>query len=79
MMSRKSIDELVRADEGLISRSIFVDDEIFHQELERIFAQAWVRKGLILVALAILGLEQDGIARVVEDEPLRPVADPARP
>lgn len=44
-MSQKTIDELVRADEGLVSRSIFVDDDIFKQELSKIFSRAWLLVG----------------------------------
>ncbi len=41
----KAIDELVRADEGLVSRAIFADEEIFQQEIKRIFARAWLFVG----------------------------------
>lgn len=44
-MGQKTIDELVRADEGLVSRSIFVDEEIFQQELKQIFSRAWLFVG----------------------------------
>ena len=44
-MGHKTIDELVRADEGLVSRSIFVDDEIFQQELKQVFSRAWLFVG----------------------------------
>jgi len=33
---------LVNPDEGLISRRIFSDQEIYEQEMERIFAQSWI-------------------------------------
>lgn len=33
---------LVRPDEGLIDRRIFSDEEIYQQELERIFARCWL-------------------------------------
>lgn len=44
-MASKSIDELVMADQGLVSRSIFVDEEIFKTELERVFSRAWLFVG----------------------------------
>ncbi|MGC2202188.1 MAG: aromatic ring-hydroxylating dioxygenase subunit alpha [Stellaceae bacterium] len=37
-----SLDHLVNADKGLISRRIFVEPEIYRQELERIFARCWL-------------------------------------
>ena len=33
---------LVDAEKGLISRRIFIEDEIYQQELERIFARCWL-------------------------------------
>ena len=33
---------LVDADNGLISRRIFIEPEIYAQELERIFARCWL-------------------------------------
>ncbi|PJI52439.1 aromatic ring-hydroxylating dioxygenase subunit alpha, partial [Methylobacterium radiotolerans] len=36
---------MVCADEGLVSRSIFVDEEIFQQELKQIFSRAWLFVG----------------------------------
>lgn len=45
---RKSIDELVDVDnEGTVAREIFVDDELFEQELEHIFGRAWLFVGHI--------------------------------
>jgi phenylpropionate dioxygenase-like ring-hydroxylating dioxygenase large terminal subunit len=41
----KSIDELLRVDEGLVSREIFSSDEIFKQEITRIFTRAWLLVG----------------------------------
>ncbi len=37
-----TISSLVRADEGLIDRRIFSDQDIYQQELERIFARCWL-------------------------------------
>ena len=37
-----SVTGLVDADEGLINRRIFSDQEIYEQELERIFARSWI-------------------------------------
>jgi phenylpropionate dioxygenase-like ring-hydroxylating dioxygenase large terminal subunit len=39
------IRQLVDAEHGLISREIFVSDEIFKQEMEQIFARAWLFVG----------------------------------
>ena len=36
------ISNLVDADHGLISRRIFIEREIYEQELERIFARCWL-------------------------------------
>jgi nitrite reductase/ring-hydroxylating ferredoxin subunit len=36
------IQALVDADRGLISRRIFIEEEIYRQELERIFARCWL-------------------------------------
>jgi phenylpropionate dioxygenase-like ring-hydroxylating dioxygenase large terminal subunit len=36
---------LVDVERGIISREIFVSDEIYRQELERIFARAWLFVG----------------------------------
>jgi 3-phenylpropionate/trans-cinnamate dioxygenase alpha subunit len=37
-----SISDLVRADEGRVSRRIFSDEGIYEQELEQIFARCWL-------------------------------------
>ena len=34
--------ELVDSNQGLVSRRIFIEDEIYQQELERIFARCWL-------------------------------------
>ena len=36
------VNSLVDADSGLISRRIFIEDEIYQEELERIFARCWL-------------------------------------
>lgn len=36
------VNSLVDADAGLISRRIFIEDEIYQEELERIFARCWL-------------------------------------
>ena len=41
----RTIDELVRADEGIVSREIFASDELFRQELTQVFARAWLMVG----------------------------------
>jgi hypothetical protein len=37
-----SLGGLIDAEKGLISRSIFIEPEIYHLELERIFARCWL-------------------------------------
>jgi phenylpropionate dioxygenase-like ring-hydroxylating dioxygenase large terminal subunit len=41
----RPINELVRADEGVVSREIFASQELFQQEQERIFSRAWLFVG----------------------------------
>jgi phenylpropionate dioxygenase-like ring-hydroxylating dioxygenase large terminal subunit len=41
----EEIRQLVDTEHGLVSREIFVSDEIFHQEMEQIFARAWLFVG----------------------------------
>jgi 3-phenylpropionate/trans-cinnamate dioxygenase subunit alpha len=36
------VDDLVRPDEGLVSRQIYIDPDIYQLELERIFARSWL-------------------------------------
>ena len=43
--STPNLKELVRIKEGLISRRIFVDQDIYDMELERIFAKSWLYLG----------------------------------
>jgi phenylpropionate dioxygenase-like ring-hydroxylating dioxygenase large terminal subunit len=40
-----SIRDLVRPDEGLVSREVFVSQEIFQRELEQVFSRAWLFVG----------------------------------
>ena len=37
--------DLVDVDRGIVSREIFVSEEIYRQELERVFARAWLFVG----------------------------------
>ena len=37
----KRLEDMVRAEEGLISRRIFADPEVYDHEMERIFGRAW--------------------------------------
>ena len=37
-----SVGDLVRPDEGLVNRRIFVDPDVYEVELERIFARCWL-------------------------------------
>ena len=39
------LDGLVDVERGLVSREIFVSDEIYQRELERVFARAWLFLG----------------------------------
>jgi phenylpropionate dioxygenase-like ring-hydroxylating dioxygenase large terminal subunit len=41
----RSIQELVRADEGLVSREIFSSADLFQAELKNIFSRAWLMVG----------------------------------
>ncbi len=41
----RSLSGLVDPDRGMVSREIFVNEEIYRQELERIFARAWLFVG----------------------------------
>jgi len=41
----RPIEELVRADEGLVSRELFASEEIFREEIRQIFARAWLFVG----------------------------------
>ena len=38
----RSLRDLVNLDEGLIAREIYVNEAIYQQELEQIFARAWL-------------------------------------
>jgi phenylpropionate dioxygenase-like ring-hydroxylating dioxygenase large terminal subunit len=40
-----SIQQMMRPDEGVISREIFVDGDIYHNELKKVFARAWLFVG----------------------------------
>lgn len=44
-MKPAALENLVDVANGLISREIFVSDEIYQQELERVFARAWLFVG----------------------------------
>lgn len=44
-MAKQSIRKLVKSKEGLISRKIFFDREIYEQELKNIFAKCWLFLG----------------------------------
>lgn len=44
-MATASIAELVNAHEGLVSRQIFMDKDIYRQELERVFTRCWLFLG----------------------------------
>ncbi len=37
-----NFDELVRPEDGLVSRRIFIEDDIYQLELERVFARSWL-------------------------------------
>lgn len=43
-----SLAGLVDVERGIISREIFVSEEIYRQELERVFARAWLLLGRFL-------------------------------
>ncbi|MGD9941651.1 MAG: aromatic ring-hydroxylating dioxygenase subunit alpha [Burkholderiaceae bacterium] len=44
-MNMEQLQTLVRPDEGLIARRIFVDQQIFEQEIRRVFSRAWLFVG----------------------------------
>ncbi len=44
-MTSRSIDELVLADQGMVAREIFVDENLYRQEQEQIFGRAWLFVG----------------------------------
>ena len=37
-----ALDGLVRPDDGRVSRRIFIDPELYEQELSRVFTQSWL-------------------------------------
>jgi len=41
-MARPAVSDLLNLKEGLVSRQIFFSEEIYRQELERIFARCWL-------------------------------------
>ena len=41
----KSLRQLVDLDEGLVAREIYVNEAIYQQELEQIFARCWLFVG----------------------------------
>jgi phenylpropionate dioxygenase-like ring-hydroxylating dioxygenase large terminal subunit len=43
--SSEQIESMVNTDKGTISREIFVNADIFEQELEQIFARSWLLVG----------------------------------
>jgi len=45
MKTFNSIDSLVDADAGIISREVFTNEEVYQQELEQIFARVWLFVG----------------------------------
>lgn len=44
-MNHDSYDRLVDVESGLISRELFVNDDLYRQELEKLFARAWLFVG----------------------------------
>jgi phenylpropionate dioxygenase-like ring-hydroxylating dioxygenase large terminal subunit len=45
LIADRTIDGLVDYEKGLVSRKIFLDEEIYQQELEQIFARSWLFVG----------------------------------
>ncbi len=44
-LTKEDINGLVNLENGLVSRNVFVSDEVYAQELERLFARAWLFVG----------------------------------
>ena len=44
-LTKEDINGLVNLENGLVSRDVFVSDEVYAQELERLFARAWLFVG----------------------------------
>ena len=44
-LERARLQELVDVERGIVSREIFVDDDIYRQEQERVFGRAWLFVG----------------------------------
>ena len=41
-LKRGGLNDLVDVEQGIVGREIFVSEEIYQQEQERVFARAWL-------------------------------------
>lgn len=61
-----ALDELVRPDDGRVSRRIFIDPELYEQELSRVFTQSW----LFLAHASEIPAPGDYVTRVAGGDPV---------
>lgn len=45
MATLLDIDQLVQSERGLISRELFVNEDLFQEELKKVFTRAWLFVG----------------------------------
>ena len=45
MVRKNDFDQLVDVNKGFVSREIFVDPDIYKEELDKVFTRAWLMVG----------------------------------